>query len=643
MRPSLASHRWFNLVGAIAALTAGIALGWRFTPPPAPPPSVSPASTAPAKPPPPLTAGTANNAPPYDLRPLQNPSSQELAAFEAWLASATCEEVWALVGDKPVDRALPSPVVTALLLQRFRSFPAAERLALLRKHAEPGKKFYDARQQKIWLNLMTDLLPAHPQDAAFVAKHVQDAGGYQTAVALADWARQDFDAALAFATSLGISEARWLPSLIGFLAQADVTAAQRQVTRLPAGTDRDQALAVVGNHLAVQDLATAITWMQENGGGRPSGSNPFESPLTQMLSDVANRDAASVAAVLLDQPGLFEGPGGADRVTHLFQNWARQDSAAAAAWLQANPLPEGVKTLAEAALFRHQLMDLPQEEIVSAWQAQPEAVQQSVARNLALRLAEGDPATVLDRVAAAFPVDQRSQALGWALFRVPATESAQILRWLPDLIPHFKKNSGYDSWLREVPPEQLQQALAQLPEADRHLLQERTAQVLIGEDPERALAALPPVEPNKPDPFLYSHLANELVQSNPEKAAAWVAGFVEGSSKEWAAQNVVAAWGKFDPASAAKWVETLPAGNSRDRATVELAFLHSLTGGHTTALDLAATVQDTGRRLDATGFALHRLWHRDPTAAESALAASRLTADQQRTLMTRLAMGEFAR
>ncbi|MFN0127579.1 MAG: hypothetical protein ACKV19_12930 [Verrucomicrobiales bacterium] len=81
--------------GATAALAAGITLGWWFTPPPAPPPSVSAAPTAPAKPPPPATARTTDTFPPYNLRPLQNPSSQELAAFEAWLAGATCDEVCA--------------------------------------------------------------------------------------------------------------------------------------------------------------------------------------------------------------------------------------------------------------------------------------------------------------------------------------------------------------------------------------------------------------------------------------------------------------------------------------------------------------------------------------------------------------------
>lgn len=630
--------------GAIAALTAGIALGWWFTPPPAPPPSVSAAPTASAKPPPLATALTTDTFPPYHLHPLQNPSSQELAAFEAWLAGATCDEVWALVVDKAGVNDLPSPVVTALLIQRFRAFTAAERLALLKKAADPGKKFSDDRPLQIWLNLMTDLVPAQPEAAAFVAQHIADPGGYRTAVALADWARLDFDAALAFANSLGIGQTSLLPRLIGYLAEVDMPAAQTHATRLPAGPDRDQALAVVGHHLAVQDLTTAIIWMQENGGGRPSGSNPFESPLGQMLSGAASRDASAVAAILLDHLGLFEGRSGDERVSHLFQAWAHQDAAAAAAWLQANPLPQGMQTTAEAALFRHRLMDLSQEEIVSAWRSQSEAVQQAVARTIALRLADGDPASVLDRVASAFPDNQRSQALGWALFRVPPTESAQILRWLPDLVPHFKRNTGYDSWLREIPPDQWQQALARLPEADRHLFQERTAEGLLREnDPERAIAALPPVEPNKNDPFLYSHIASELAHTNPGKAAAWVAGFEEGSSKEWAALNLVATWGKFDPVSAAAWVEKLPPGHSRDRATVELAFLHGLTGGHADALDLAATVQDGDRRLDATGFAIQRLWLRDRAAAESALAASRLSPDQRSSLKTRLAMGDFLR
>lgn len=645
MRPRQSDNR--RLVAAVLGATAligGFALGWRIAPSPAQAPRAAAEPAPPAKPPPPVPGYATTTKPlPYDLSPLQNPSFQEIADFDAWLDGASCDQIWTLIEKRMPLHGPQYDTVIALLRERFRGFPADERLAILQKHIEPGKHLRAGLNAWICTDLLADLLPARPDDALYVVSLLPKASHAGLGPGLAEWAKHDFDAAAAFADSLGSHGTRLLPTLIGYLAEVDLTDAQARTTALRNGAERDAALSAVGRQMARHDLGAAIAWLIENGGGQASDVNAAQNPMEAVLTTTAYRDPAAVAALALANPGIFEFSGGASSIERVFENWARRDIDAAAAWLHDNPLPERLQTRAEIALFNQRLFDMPDDSVVGAWRSLPEPAQKAVANEIVRRLATIDPATALDRVASVFPADQRSKALGWALSYVPADDTAQLLRWLPDLAPHFAKNSHHYDRLSALPAAEFQQAMAVLPENDRRIFQENAAESLLSQDPERALAALPPVEPNKADPFLYSQIAVALLESNPEKAAAWVAGFQEGTSKEWAAHNLVANWGKFDPDAAAGWIEKLPAGPSRDRATVELAFLQGIAGEPHAALALAATVRDDARRIDAAGFALQRLWHRDRSAADAAMAAVRLTPDQKHNLTSRLAKGEFVR
>jgi hypothetical protein len=636
------SRRRFGLaLAGAAALAGGAALGWWMGPSrPAPPAT---AAQAPPSKPAPISLSPSTAKLPYDLTRPANGSLEDLVAFDAWLASATCEQVWSLLDLHQRPRTLGlNPVLDAMLRQRFRAFPPDERLSVVHAHADPERNFLQV-DIEIVADLMQDLLPHRPNDAASVSKFLRETDGVRLAMALEPWAKQDFDAALAFARSFGHPEARFHARLIGYLAATDLPAAQRRVEALPAGTERGESLATVGYYLAQTDLAGALTWVIDHGGGAGRVGAYSLLPATDLLRQVASTDPASVADMMLQQPALFEGPHGPDVGRYVFERWASQDPQAAAAWLQTHSLPESHHVRAESILFSQQLAELPDADVMDAWRSQSEALQKATLASVAARLAEGDPASILDRVAAAFPDNLRREALSQVLSRVPGNPPDQILRWLPDLVPHFARNAGYDHLLTSLPAEKLESALAQLPEADRRSIQERAAEGLIREDPVRALEALPPVNPNRQDPFLYSHLATELLKSDPAKAAEWVAGFTEGTSKEWAAQNLAASWGKFDPDAATTWVENLPPGPSRDRASTELAFLHGITGNHTAGLALAATVQDPDRRLEAAGFVLQHLSRQNPAAARSAAASLNLSAEEQQTLTTRLAKSEYIR
>lgn len=636
------NHRRFALgLGVLAALAGGGALGWWFGPIRARPPAVAPLA-APAKPAPisqlKPAAGLA-----FDLSDFHNPSLQHFVDLEAWLAGATCEEVWSLLDrGRRAGHLGYSPLLDHLLIGRFRAFSPGDRLAVVLAHADSNPRSLEV-DSLVLLNLMTDLLPARADDAAVVSKFVHDFQGHQTAMALDAWAKQDFDAALAFAQSLGHADAPYVARLIRHLAATDLTAAQSRVAALPSGAERDEAMVSVASVMAKTNVAEAVAWVIGQGGGAGRVGDSQRFPATELLTRVAFSQPAAVADVMRQHPELFEGPGGLQAVRDIFGRWVSKDPQAAADWLRAHPLPESHQASAEAYVFTSQLIDLPDTDVVNAWRSQPEAVQNLTLRMVAARIAEGDPATLLDRVAAAFPEARRAEALRRVLDRVPDNPPDQILRWLPDLAPHFAENTAHDHLLTSLPEKELESTLARLPDAHRRAIQERLAEGLIREDPARALAALPPIEPNKENPFVYSHLATELLKSDPAQAADWVAGFAEGTSKEWAAQNLVASWGKFDPDAATTWVQNLPPGPSRDRASIELAFLHGLTSDVTRGVELAAAVQDPNRRIEAAGFALQSLWRRHPLDAHSALARLGLSAEHQQSLRTRLAQGEFVR
>lgn len=635
------NRRARTLAWTTVAALAGGALGWCLGPSRSAPPTPV-AHTAPAKPAP-ITSAKSKSDQPYDLRRFKNPLLQDFVDFDAWLAGATCEQVWSLLDSKNRPREVEySRLLHRMLSQRFRAFPPAERLAVVRAHAEPGKNSLPVNDS-ILIDLMADLLPAQPAEVAALSKFIHDPQGHRMYMTLEAWAKTDFEAALAFARSLGTPEAHYFALLVRHLAATDLPSAQRQVEALPSGAERDEAMVNVASVLATTDLAEALKWVIAQGGGTDRIGDSGQPPATELLTRMAHVDPAAVADTILQHPALFEGPGALTAIGDIFGRWAEKDLDAAAAWLKAHPLPATHQADAETSLFAQRMVDLPDTALIDAWRSQSEAVQNFTLRNVAARLAEGDPATILDRVAAAFPDDKRAEAIRWALHQVPTEPPDQILRWLPDLVPSFVNNTAYDHLLASLPADQLATAMGQLPEADRHAIQERTAKGLIREDPDRALEALPPIDPDKRNPFLYSHLATELLRNDPTKAADWVAGFDEGTSKEWAAQNLAASWGKFDPDAATAWVEKLPPGPSRDRASIELAFLHGLTGDYASGFSLAASVQDPQRRLEAAGFALQRLWRRHPDAATASAATLGLPPEQLQSLQTRLAKGEFNR
>ncbi len=579
---------------------------------------------------------------PYDVKPVLNGSSEQIAQFEAWLSGASCDDVSRLLLEPAFDRVHGHGPLAVLLTRRFRAFPVEERLAGLRRHVKGD----DPRAQlgRVILDLAQDALPAHSREIATLFKqHNSGLSGSQVAEALRNWAAVDFDAALAFAQAVDLGEHRPdVPGrLLGQLAEQDLADAQRRVLLLSERRVRTAALKGVAETMAKTDLKGALEWLRQSG-----VSDHFagvSGPLEEAMAAAARQSPVGVAEVILNHPGLFEGSSGPHRVGWFFGLWAQGDAAAAAAWLEAYPLAEKHHDRAYAAVVEAQMNGMLLDQAIETWQALPDHLRDTAREKLIGRLVAEDPARALDRLAGLVPADQRLEAMGEAFSKIPPSHQAQGLRWLPDLADYLTRRPDAAHGLTRLPADELDRALQGVPEEKRLPLQAALASTLAVSDPAKALALVSQVDPQAANPILYSKIATGMMSADPHQAAQWVAGFEEGSSKEWTAQNLVAHWARFDPGAATAWVEALPAGPSRNRATVELAYLHGLTGDHATAIPLAAAVRDDDRRLESYGFALQRLWRRDRPAAERALAQSGLAPDRRADLVRRLSAGEFTR
>lgn len=640
-------------LGALAALAAGAGLGWWLWP--APQPAVAArVIEGPRKPASLAVAETKKAHPlPYDLTAMRNPSALELARFEAWLMTASCDEVTRLIaGLQSTNGGLGMrDPASRLVFQRFADFSSDERLHALQEHIPAEIKGNDYYLRQAVTALGQDMLPARKEEIAALMKRFPYIGDHEiTQMVGSAWVKEDFEGAKAFIESLAKNGGTGVSSLYHMLAREDMPAAQARALALPPGDEKNKALGAVAGIMARADFAGALQWLQQQGltdanayrhGGFFSG--PFEG----VFSAAAHHDPAGAAASVLENPGLFENERGPTRVNDLFKTWAGKDLAAARAWLAANPLPEKFDGVARRALDMAELSQLPLNEALAKYKEWPPSMRERAGHDLAMRLVSEDPANALDILADLLPAGRRASVMGSILGNLPPGNEEQILRRLPELMEVFRQDPDDIHRLSSLPTEDVQAAMEKLSEADRNTMQTALAEQALGHggdgDVEKALALLPEIDPNAKDPFLYSRIAVNLAQTDPQRAAEWVADFPEGSSKEWAARNLVATWAKYDPDAAAAWVGHLPAGASRDRSGIEVAYLQALAGDHQSALRVADGVGDESQRGVAYGNALQSLWRRDQAAAERALEAAHLSPDRRERVRTRLRQGEYQR
>lgn len=629
---------------AAAGLGLGGALGYIFQSPPAPSAPVTAASAASAAATPAPAPAEARTPPsPYDVPLLLKGSSRDLSEFEAWLRTATCDEVTRVLLDPLVNTYPGNTPLNELLVRRFREFSVNDRFTCLQKRLGDKVQINQYELLPIFSDLAKDTLPNRADEMLALFKKGNQLDDYSLATTLKDWAAADPAAALAFVDKLGNQGNRLTGLIIAGLADKDPALASQLALKLPPGRARGEALRGVAANMAKKDLGAALDWLNQSGAW-DRGNGPYSTDPTEgVIGTAVNANPAAAAQLLVDRPGLFENQQGPRQVSALFRQWAGKDPAAVAAWLAAHPLSETHQKAAESALQQASLTRLPMDEALNAWAALPADARSGSLNDLTQRLMSEDPAHAVERLAAVLPQQEREETLGKLLAYLPAGDFSLAMPYLKELGSYIEKNSHIADRFSYLPADQLEAMIKGLPEKAADLVRAASLENMMDGDSGQALVMMGESGREKLDPFNASRLAVSLSETDPQKASEWVAGFPEGPGKEAATRNLVANWAKFDTPAATAWLQTLPPGPSRDRASLEVAKVQSMTGSSEAALTLASGIQDSGNRTQATGYALQTLWRKDPAAAASSLAASGLPPADQATLTEKLKTGAFSR
>ncbi|MES2469076.1 MAG: hypothetical protein V4675_17350 [Verrucomicrobiota bacterium] len=621
---------------SLIGLGAGAALGYQLKPKPSP--AVPPALTSPPRGSD-ASDKTAAQARPYDMPLVVEGGFPALAEFEAWLASASCDEVSRLLLD-PAWNGHPHPPLSALLVQRFGEFSVEDRFGCLQKLLAGKEKIGNYALLDVLSDLARDTLPRRAAEMKDLFKLGEQLNPHSLGTALADWAAEDFAAAAAFAAQIeGHGNERIMASLIGGLADRDLPLAQREA--LKTGKGQEEAVRSVANRMGKKDLAAALDWLNANGQtGR--GKYGIGGPYQSAVWAACGVDSAAVAQLIVDRPGLFEGDGGAGLVGEVFKQWASTDSTAATAWLASHSLPEVHREAALKQLEQVRQANLPLDAALAEVRNLPPEARAERAALLADRLVADDPAQAAARFASLLPEGAMTAKAAEAFMeRLPTEFFAQAVRQFSGVLEGMNQYGSLKDRLSFLPEKDLEELMPQLPGKTRAMVRQEVLQNALSTDPDRAVQMAEGMTKESLDPFAGSSIAVHLAGSDPQKAAGWVEAFPEGPSREWAAQNLVANWTKYDPDAAVAWLETLPPGRSRDRAALEAAKIQGVTGNHESALALAAGLGNAKEREEATGFALQRLWNRDPAGGASALSGSGLAAEQQAAVEKKLKQGGF--
>ena len=623
---------------SLIGLGAGAVLGYRLMARPASSSAVIAAMPSPA-PSPDVFAKAATPARPYNLHLVTEGGFHSLAEFEAWLTSASCDEVSRLLLD-PALSVTPYPPLTALMVRRYGEFSVEDRFECLQKLLARKEKITNYHLLVVLSDLARDTLPRRAAEMRDLFKLGTQLESHSIGLALADWAARDFAAAAAFARQIeGVGMDDILGSLIGSLADRDLPLAQREA--LKAGRGQEKAVRSVAFRMAKEDLAAALDWLNANGRGTRGGygvGSAYQSAVTAACIV----DCAAAAQLIVDRPGLFEGGGGMGLAGDVFKQWAATDPAAASAWLATHPLPE---LHHEAALKQLELVrqaNLPLDAAIDEVRGLPTEERSERARQLADRLVADDPASAMARFASLLPKEAMSAKTAAQLMeRLPAEFLPQAFRQFPGAFEGLHEHRSLMHRLTQLSEESLAELLPLLPEKVRDVLQQQVLQDVLVTDPDRAVQMVEGMKKEELDPFIVSSVAVHLAGADAQKAADWVAASPEGPSREWAAQNLIANWAKYDPDAAVAWLQTLPQGPSRDRAALEAAKIQGITGNYESSLALAAGLGNAKERAEATGFALQRLWTRDPATAANALSSSGLAPEQQADVEKKLQQGGF--
>jgi len=171
---------------------------------------------------------------------------------------------------------------------------------------------------------------------------------------------------------------------------------------------------------------------------------------------------------------------------------------------------------------------------------------------------------------------------------------------------------------------------ASLPAEQRNALRQTVASQWAMSDPEAALAWIHSLPADEQKPVRDS-AAQMMLMSKPAVGAELLLEGAEDKDKPQIYDRVVMQWSNQDARAAGEWLTKQPQGPELDNA--RMTYARSIAQRDpAAAMDWARSVQDEKQRPDSIGT-VYQMWRgKDPTAAEAALNAAGLSAEQMKTI-----------
>ena len=261
-----------------------------------------------------------------------------------------------------------------------------------------------------WLTDPKNIVAAFPQAGEFMATTVSK-----------EWAKNDVDAALAWAKTLPKGKrAGAYNGVIGSLAVDDPKRASQMALELDPGKDRQNLIGNIAESWGKNSPAEAIEWVQsmEEGDER-------DAALGKTLSGWAQTEPQKAAAYLDEMPEEQR----ADHVGDVAGSWAQQDPAGAAGWLGDQPEGDSKNSGMRRVMW---MWTATEPEAASGWLAeQPESPSrdQGIISLASTTLGE-DPASAVTWTAAISDEDVREEQLDRNVNRWKKDEPDAAAQWL---------------------------------------------------------------------------------------------------------------------------------------------------------------------------------------------------------------------
>ena len=479
--------------------------------------------------------------------------------------------------------------------------------------------------------------------------------------ALAAWARQDFDAALAWT----------LKQDRGNLADCLATLACSI-----AETDPNRAIEFVKAHAKSRGLTAAYQrvyaiWAERDYEGALAAAQSAESPLlrTNLLYSVLETRAEKAPREVLETMKRIKDPNVSENVGRIAMlAWTKQDLTSAREWALAAPAG-GLRVDAihqcVTASARNDVEftlgwvseNLHGQERESALKSifvytagvdsdaalqRAQALVEPSERNIAIAaiagsLAEKDPSGAAE-LALGLPDEERDQAVFdvctvWGLREPQATG-----QWIAD---HWSQASSggalwfANNWSKSDPMATLNWIQSLPAGSKRNELMEWSLTDLARGSRENAQRAFEGLE-TETQRSASGRLATSIAAQDPESAVKWAIGLSDEGTRTNAIKGAIAMWGASHAEDAAKWLDGLPAGPERDAGTQGFAETMAERNPRG-AIEWASSIGDELRRENAIRQVVTSWIGRDKAAASAWLTNDKALPDSLRGELQRTA------